>query len=117
MKIARHEIHFEKVWYRPEHRPKGMLLAYCDSGSLSLFDGSLRFVGRGFEIYFQSIDELSYTGARGDFINHWIHVRSGNKVALFADGGWLGFRGHLANGTKRIHDSLRSNLETNARHG
>ena len=100
------EIRFTKVWYRPEHKPYAMLLAFSDVGTLTLNKGSLKFKGRGIELTYHTIDEVLYDGAEGDWINYWVYVRSGDNIACFADGGWLGFRGHIANGTKKIFETI-----------
>lgn len=112
--MPNNEKYFKQVWYRPAIKPAGTLLAYCHSGTLAISDKSLRFAGKGFQIQFDTIDDVSYTGASGDFINNWVHVRSGDQLACFADGGWMGFRGHIASGTKRIYDAIRSSLNNSA---
>ena len=95
---------FHNVWFLPEKSTwrRWNLFAYEDIGILTVGDKHLEFVGRRHHISITSINELKF-GAQGrDFINNWVHIDSGHKTVFFADGGWWGFRGHLAHGTRRI---------------
>lgn len=83
--MKNHHFSFDgEVWYRPENKPKGMLLAFCDSGTLQLSEDKLEFQGRGLSVSMNGIDEVAITGAPGDFINYWVAVRSGEDVAYFS---------------------------------
>ncbi len=101
---------FHNVWFLPDKNTwrRWNLLAYDDIGILTITDQHLEFVGRRHHVSINTINELTFGTQGRDFINNWVHIDSGGKMLFFADGGWFGFRGHLAHGTRRI---LRAVLE------
>lgn len=66
-----------------------IFIAFCDTGTLSIKDNSFEFIGKGINLHYDTIDEVKFSGATGDAINYWIHIRSGNNVACFCDGSWF----------------------------
>ena len=96
---------FQNGWFLLEENTwrRGNLLSYRDVGILTIGDHHLEFVGRRHRISITSIQEELKFGTQGrDFINNWVHVRSEDRTVYFADGGWWGYRGHLADGTRKI---------------
>ena len=95
---------FHNVWFLPGKNTwqQWNLLAYSDVGTLTVQDNHLEFVGRRHHVAIKSINALKFGTQGRDFINNWVHVDSGDTTVFFADGGWWGFRGHLAHGTRKI---------------
>jgi hypothetical protein len=104
---------FHSVWLR-KAVPRWSdckLIAYDDVGTLTINAFSLRFKGRKNDLLIMGIDLVTYGCQGRDFINPWIKVdHDRDKTALFADGGWLGWRGHLG-GTRKILKSIESTYQ------
>ena len=67
------------------------LLAFRDSGTLTILEDSLIFDGAKERVKVRNIREISFGKQGRDFFNNWVKVEYGNgKSAFFADGSWLG---------------------------
>lgn len=95
---------FPKVWFRlgDTQAPCWSFFSFRDVGILTIDDNRLHFAGRHTTFNLNSIDYLGFGTQGSDFINNWVNVQSGETNICFADGGWWGWRGHLAHGTRRI---------------
>ncbi len=112
---------FNNVWFLSGVQNWwGFLFAYKDIGKLLIKEKSVDFIGEtsnvaipcfrkgpsGKEI--MNIEKIYFGKQSGDFINNWIKFDfSGNQVALFADGSWLGWGGILG-GTSKIFAFLEN---------
>jgi hypothetical protein len=105
---------FRNVWFLPGENTwrRWSLFAYEDIGILTVGDGHIEFVGRRRHVSISSIDELKFGTQGRDFINNWVHIESGDQTVYFADGGWWGFRGHLAHGTRKILRAVLASFPT-----
>lgn len=80
----------------------GCLIAYRDRGTLTVAENKIEFVGHHDRVTLESVDDLSFETVGYDFINYWVRLKAGDTEVCFADGGWLGWRGRVANGTRGI---------------
>lgn len=102
----------QKIWYRSE--PLGWknasVKAMEDTGSLLVEEGRIEFKGKKKQVVITDIRSVELGrqfGEKGrDAVNKWVTVEYGDgQLALFADGGALGWRG-LLGGTKKLHKTL-----------
>jgi hypothetical protein len=95
---------FRKVWYRSAHSGKSRwrLTTYQDIGILTIEENRLQFVGRRTNLIISSISEIGVGAQGNDFINAWVNVQSEEGTACFANGGWWGWRAHIADGNRKI---------------
>ncbi len=103
---------FRSVWHRSGKKGLFELLAFKDSGTLVVRDNRIEFTGKN-RLVIDSILKLSYGKQGTDFVNNWVMIDyqdgAEEKMAFFADGGWLGWRG-IFGGTRRIYDTVRAAL-------
>ena len=97
---------FQPVWYRPfQNKWEGpdFFVAMRDSGKLVIEHDKLIYSGKMGEIVISDIHRVSYGRQGRDWVNKWVRIAYGDKkVAYFADGGNLGWRG-LFGGTREIY--------------
>jgi hypothetical protein len=100
---------FHSVWYRSSEKGLFELLAFKDSGTLTVRDRRIEFRGAK-RLVIKDILELSCGKQGADFFNNWVRIDYDDgyeeQTAFFADGGWLGWRG-IFGGTRRIYDAVR----------
>jgi hypothetical protein len=108
----------DSVWYLPSENSwrKLNLLAFRDSGRLSIGDGTLEFQGRKGQVTITGIRRVSIGKQGRDFINAWVKVEYGDpaspSTAYFADGSLLGWGG-VFGGTRRLLRCLSQLAEGN----
>ena len=91
-----------KIWYR--QKPKRGLLPWPweDVGMLIISNDYILFHGkkRSVRIPVEDISGVSIGRQGTDLVNRWVKVKYGDhKLAFFADGGLLGWRGLLGGTT------------------
>jgi hypothetical protein len=99
---------FKPVWYRSRALTltNPTVMAIEDRGSLQVSEGCLRFQGKKETIEITGIEKISAKRAGRDIVNKWIVIEySGSRVAMFVDGGYLGWRGILG-GNKRLLEAI-----------
>jgi hypothetical protein len=96
------------VWYRWSPKRLWSLFAPQDVGTLIVTQSYIQFSGRRRSIHIRitDIDSVSMGKLGSDWINQWVKVEYGrDKVAYFADGRFLGWKGILG-GTARLLESF-----------
>lgn len=107
---------FDIVWYLPrENRWRDLnLLAYRDTGKLTVSENSLQFNGSKETVVINNIQRVTIGKQGRDFINNWVRIEYGDtsdpSVAFFADGSMLGWGG-IFGGTKRILEAVIQRIQ------
>ncbi len=107
---------FDTVWFLPhENRWRDFnLLAYRDTGRLTVSDESIEFRGDKETLVITNVQRVSYGKQGRDFVNNWVKVEYGDhatpSVAFFADGSMHGWGG-IFGGTKRILQAVKQHAE------
>jgi hypothetical protein len=102
---------FDPVWYLPsENTWRDLnLLAFRDSGRLTIGDDCLEFQGKSGRVDISGIRRVSIGKQGRDFVNEWVKVEYGDpaspSTAFFADGSLLGWGG-VFGGTRRLFATL-----------
>ncbi len=103
---------FTNVWYLPDENTWSdlNLLAFRDTGTLIIRDGSLEFQGTKGRVMVTPVRRISFGKQGRDFVNNWVKVEYGTlpspSTAFFADGSGLGWGGVLG-GTERILSAIQ----------
>ncbi|HVF99523.1 MAG TPA: hypothetical protein VND68_06770 [Chloroflexia bacterium] len=99
----------KSVWYRWSSKRIWTPFAPQDVGTLLITRRYLEYSSRrrNVRIPIADISSISMGRQGSDWINKWVKVEYGReKVAYFADGRFLGWRGILG-GTRRLLDRLK----------
>jgi len=113
---------FDIVWYLPhENRWRDLnLLAYRDTGKLTVGENSLQFKGSKENVVIDNIQRVTFGKQGRDFINNWVKIEYGDSsnpsVAFFADGSMFGWGG-IFGGTKRILEAVTQRVQSSTRRG
>ncbi|HEY0070427.1 MAG TPA: hypothetical protein VGE04_10710 [Chloroflexia bacterium] len=99
---------YRSVWYRWKPKKLWNLFAPQGVGTLRISRSYIYYSGRAHSVLIpiSDINRISMGKQGADFINKWVKIEYGaGKVAYFADGRFLGWRGILG-GTRRLLDRL-----------
>lgn len=100
---------YRSVWYRWSPKRPWTPFAPQDVGTLLVTPRYLEYSSRrrSVRIPIADISRVSLGRQGSDWINKWVKVEYGrDKVAYFADGRFLGWRG-IMGGTRRLLNRLR----------
>lgn len=102
---------FSKVWYRSGPLGGGELTmkAMQDTGTLTVEPGEITFVGKkSGTVELRDLKRVTAGRAGRDLVNRWVTVEHGDgQVAMFVDGGMLGWRGILG-GNKKLRAAVEA---------
>ena len=106
---------FPVAWFLGSENTWGdfHVLAYDDSGTLTVGDGELEFRGSKMATTIRHITRITLVQQGRDFINHWVkveYVEGEVPVTVYlADGSSRGWGGILG-GTRRMYGAIEESL-------